>query len=521
NRKCENLLVSAEIFASIASLSGFAYPHKELNDAWEKTCFNQFHDIMDGSAIHSSYEYSKDLAESAINTARQAQQEALTHISSRIAFPERNGGTPLVIFNPLAWKRSETAKISLSGLKISNPAVEDIYGREIPSQIVGGELFFHAENVPSMGYKSYFLKEGLAEARPGEKSEPETETVFENDKYLLEMDPDFGGIKRLFDKEKRKELIDCLQQGNIFRLYTEVEHSMSAWNIGATASVKNLYRHTKFTKVDRGSLVDILETECKFNQSLLKQRIIFFRKCGKIEFQTELSWNETGNPQDGIPMLRVSFPLKFNPEKIVREIPFGAFEHPCNGQEVPALKWIDCSDGGNGVALLNDCKYGFNVRGSDMELTIVRSPYSPDLNPDYGEHSFSYCLCPHDGDWRDADIVKKGYEFNIPLLAVIPAGLAESGANLPSEKSFVKSAGTDGVIISCLKKAEDGNGLIMHAYESKGKSAAPEINFGINIAAVRETNLIEDETGSGEFTGSKLRDKFGEWEIKSYRLIPE
>jgi len=519
NRECENLLITAEVFASIASLYGFSYPKEALKQAWENTCFNQFHDILDGSAIHSSYEYSKRLAENAIDTAKQTIMNSTGHMSSLIGLPEQKDRIPVVVFNCLSWKRNEVVEISLSGLNMDNAIVEDISGEEIPSQIIGNKLFFYAESVPSIGYKTYFIRKNTE--KDNDKVKPEDEMVFENDRYLLEIDPATGGIKRLFNKKKNRELIDNFQQGNIFKLYIELEHSMSSWNIGQIDSVKNLYKNTKIIEIMRGPVVDIVETECKFEKSQIKQQIMFFKKHDRIEFRTKLLWNETGNPEHGIPMLRVSFPMNIDSEKTACEIPFGTIQRPNNGQEMPVLKWIDYSDRDNGVALLNDCKYGCNVQDSNVELTIIRSPYEPDLNPDLGRHSFSYCLYPHEGNWQDADVVKRGYEFNMPLVPVILdiKSLDKKGKALPVEKSFAKIAEGNGVIISCLKKAEDGNGFIMHAYESHGKPAEVEFDFGIKIRSAVETNLIEDKIAQVNIKNNKLNAKLKEWEIKAYKLI--
>jgi alpha-mannosidase len=374
-----------------------------------------------------------------------------------------------------------------------------------------------------LGYKTYFLrrKPTPPAAIPPEKSAAKAETIFENDRYLLEIDLTTGGIKRLFNKKQKKELIDGFHQGNIFRLYTEQEHDMSAWSIGRIDSVKNLLKNTKIIRTVKGPVMDIIETECIFGKSRISQEIIFFKAQDKIEFRTRLSWYETGTPETGIPLLRVSFPLGIISAKAVYEIPFGAIERPNNGQEAPALKWLDYSQGKFGIALLNNAKYGHNVQGNKVELTLIRSPYFPDLNPDSGEHTFSYCLCPHEGNWQDADIVKRGYELNMPLIPVVIDKL-NTGCDdkiLPPEKAFVK-AGAKNIIISCLKKAEDGKGLILHAYESQGRVSKGRLDFGLDINIAAETDLIEKTLSSVGLAENKIEYEFAKWEIKAYRLVP-
>ncbi len=520
NRQSENQLVTAEIFASIASVFGFNYPLDKIRQAWQDTCFNQFHDILDGSGIHLAYDYSQQLAERAINIATQTTDEATGYISSLISLPQKKkGAIPIVVFNPLSWTREDVLEIALSGLNMDFAGVEDINGNKVTSQVIENKLFFNVK-IPPMGYKTYFL---CPEDRPEIPSESETkpDTVFENDSYLFELDPATGGIRRLFHKGKNKELIDGLLQGNIFKLYTEQEHGLSSWDIGRIDSVKNLYKNTKIVRTIKGPVVDIVETECVFEKSRINQQIMFFKNQDKIEFRTSLSWRQIGTPKTGIPMLRVSFPLKIMSASTVYEIPFGVVPRPNNGQEAPALKWVDYSDGELGVGLLNDCKYGYNIQGSNIELTLIRSPYEPDLNPDCGDHTFSYCLCPHEGNWQEADMVRRGYELNMPLKPVVLDNnslVGDERKNLPPEKTFI-SVDTKNIIISCLKKAEDSRGFIMHAYESEGRESACIIDFGLDIQGMEETNLIEDVIDSDEIVDNKLKCEFGKWEIKSYRFL--
>lgn len=519
NRQCENQLVTAEIFASLASVFGFDYPLDKIRQAWQNTCFNQFHDILDGSGINLGYDYSQQLAEQALNTAGRTIDEATKYISSLISLPQKKkGARALVVFNSLSWTREEVLEIDLSELNMDFAGVEDTDGNKVTSQVFDNKLFLNVR-VPSMGYKTYLLSpEDRPETTSG--SGKEIETTFESNNYLLELDSATGGIKRLFHKGKNKELIDSFQQGNIFKLYTEQEHGMSSWNIGRIASVQNLYKNTKIIRTTKGPLVDIIETECRFQKSRINQEIIFFKQEGRIEFRTKLSWREIGTPRAGIPLLRASFPLKIMSASAVYEIPFGAIERPNNGQEAPALKWVDYSNGEWGVGLLNDCKHGYNIQGNNMELTLIRSPYEPDLNPDGGEHTFSYCLYPHEGNWQEAALVRRGYEVNMPLRYVVldNNSISNEEKALPPEKTFI-SVDAKNIIISCLKRAEDAKGFIMHAYESEGRSSAGKIDFGLDINGVEETNLIEDVVSSREIADRKLKYEFGKWEIKSHRLV--
>jgi alpha-mannosidase len=533
NRECENKLFSAEVLSSIATLYGFQYPQEELTQGWQNTCFNQFHDILDGSAIHSTYDHARTLAQQALSAAENAIKNATRHIAARISFPpEKSSLMPIVVFNTLSWVRDDVVEIDLEELNLGsqvstdNISVEDSYGNKIVSQVYGNKLFIYAQKVPSLGYTTYFLSCYSAEQKKEDKNksveQQKIDNIFENERYLLEINPHNGSIKRLYDKKLNCELIDgSYEGGNVFRFYTELPHGMSAWYLGEIDKMENLHKNTKVVKTVKGDVCDIIETECKFSDSVLRQQIMFFKKLNRIEFRTTLQWNEIGTPHKGIPLLRVSFPLRIFSTNAAYEIPFGTIERPNVGQEAPALKWVDYSDSAAGVALLNDCKHGYNVRGNNIELTIIRSPYDPDLNPDTGTHTFTYALYPHEGDWRKGDVVKRGYELNIRLIPVI---ISESSnvidKKLPLEKSFIKVNG-ENIVVSCLKKAENSKNFILRAYESKGlgnSECSLEFDRDMKVRKIAETDLLENIISAEKRVIDKFPVKFKKYEIKSYLI---
>jgi len=532
NRECENKLFSAEVLSSVASLYGFRYPQEELVQGWQNTCFNQFHDILDGSAIHSTYDYAKTLAQQAISIAENIIKSATQYIAARILLQpyQKKNFIPIVIFNTLSWVRDDIVEISLEELKLGGEisvediSIEDTRGRKLVRQVYNDKLFIYVPEVPSLGYTTCFLS---CSTRHGSKKEAveqqkKIDSIFESERYLLEINPSNGSIKRLYDKKLNCELIDgSYEGGNVFKFYTELPHGMSAWYLGEIDRMENLHKSTKVVNTVKGEVCDIIETECKFSNSVLRQQILFFKKLNKIEFRTTLLWNEIGNPHKGIPLLRVSFPLKIFSLNTTYEIPFGAIERPNIGQEAPALKWIDYSNDTVGVALLNDSKHGYNVRGNNVELTIIRSPYEPDLNPDVGTHTFVYAIYPHEGDWRRGHVVKRGYELNIRLIPVIISEDADViDKSLPPEKSFIKVHG-ENVVVSCLKKAEDSKNFVLHAYDSKGLGNGKcifEFDKDMGVKKVAEADLLENKISVEKNINGKLCAQFKKYEIKSYLL---
>jgi len=223
--------------------------------------------------------------------------------------------------------------------------------------------------------------------------------------------------------------------------------------------------------------------------------------------------------------LKVSFTPALNLTRATFEIPFGFIERPAEGREVPALRWVDISQREYGVSLLNNCKYGHDVQGNTIRLTLVRSPYEPDANPDEGIHELIYSLYPHRRDWRAASTERRGYELNQPLLAVVESN---HEGELPAECSFL-TISPKNVVVSALKMLEpDGilaplppskKAMILRFYESQGKSVVAKIRLNCDILAVEEADMMERPFRSISFSGKEIKMPLGKYEIKTLRII--
>jgi len=147
-------------------------------------------------------------------------------------------------------------------------------------------------------------------------------------------------------------------------------------------------------------------------------------------------------------------------------------------------------------------------------MTLVRTSYEPDPRADVGEHNFKYALYPHRGDWKSADTVKRGYELNRPLIAM---PVSSKKGSLPSTKSFIK-VNPPSVIMSCLKKAEDSDDLILRVYESKGEKAEVNIDLDFSVEEIREVDLLERATELSLNVNNRLSFSIAPYEIKTFRL---
>lgn len=218
-------------------------------------------------------------------------------------------------------------------------------------------------------------------------------------------------------------------------------------------------------------------------------------------------------------MIKAAFPANVRNGTARFEIPYGSVGRPTDGTEVPALRWIDLSDGSGlyGLSLLNDSKYGFDVKDNVLRLSVIHGATSPDPEADRGRHELLYSLYPHPGTWKEAGTIRRALELNNPLIVRTPL---VHGGPLPPVHSFIR-VGPDNVVLSALKK-EMGyaeRGIVVRLYETFGEKTEARLEFPWPVEAV-ETDLIERPAGGGKSLGSgtSLSLTLEPYEIKTVKL---
>jgi alpha-mannosidase len=242
---------------------------------------------------------------------------------------------------------------------------------------------------------------------------------------------------------------------------------------------------TQVELVESGPVKAMLRVTSQYNHSTLVQEFSLFNDLDGIAVRVSVDWHEQQK------MLKLYFPVNVTEGTATYEIPYGHIRRPSNGEEEPGQNWIDLT-GTNpetghkmGVSLLNDGKYSFDVNGSRMGLTVLRSPIYAHHHPampepgkryayiDQGEQVFNYTILPHPGDWAEAGTVRRAAELNQPPVALVTTFHA---GPLPPSASFA-AVEEENVLISVVKQAEDGQGLIVRAYETAGRATLAHIHL--------------------------------------------
>jgi alpha-mannosidase len=240
---------------------------------------------------------------------------------------------------------------------------------------------------------------------------------------------------------------------------------------------------------ETGPLRATIRVTRSWQKSKFVQNISIYAGLNRVDVGNEIDWHETHI------LLKAAFPVAASGDEATYEIPYGTIERPTTRNnrfeaakfEVPALRWADLGDANHGFTLINESKYGYDAKGNVLRISLLRSPTWPDPDADRGHHSFSYSLYAHSGDWKQALSVRRGYEFNYKL-AAIPVEAHEG--ILPPAHSFVEIK-QDNVILTAMKKTEDGNSLLFRFFEWAGKSGDVQIGVPPGATEARLTNLME------------------------------
>lgn len=481
NRKAEALLPTAEMFSSIAAQYGYVYPSGEFEDAWHKVLFNQFHDVMCGSGIHDVALDAGGFYAEAFDKANRILSGALQVIGRQVNTKGiAKNGTPVLIFNPLNWTRSEPVELMLRSKPGQEPRVLDSRGKDVASQVIARtddsvKVVFVAKDLPSIGYATHWITSRKASVPTSPR-----DLTLENKFFRVRIDPKSGCVSGIFDKLRSRELVKPGRLLNEMQIQ-EDDAPMSAWVIGLRGDVRSLHEATSVKVVESGKVRKVIRSEYSYEMSSFAQEVVLYEDRPFVEFRFTGDWKHRKR------VLKIAFPLALDTPKATFDIPFGSIERATDGREVVAQKWVDLSEQGFGIALLNESKYGFDVKENVIRMTALRSPTDPDPKADEGHHEFRYALYAHAGSPQDDGTVHRGFEFNTPVVSMVTD---QHQGDLPPAFSFIKTDNADAVI-STLKKSEDDGDLVIRLYETSGRMSQTRINLWRPIATVKETDLVE------------------------------
>jgi alpha-mannosidase len=507
NRKSEFALHDAEFLASLASLldSQYKYPAETFNQAWKLVCLNQFHDIIPGSSIGPVYVDSLRQYNEIQGMTDKVRDSALSSLSAQA------GGDWLLV-NPTSFTRSDVVFLP-TGVDISF----EREGSELMVQPITGGVLINPGSLPAYSITPITIHPTNNVVEPRTHRHLPNENILENDFLRVEFSPT-GDITRIFDKINHREVLPPGLVANQFQAFEDRPKFWDAWDIDIFYDDKLWLAEpaSSVQMVESGPLRWTLEVKRHILHSTYTQRITLTHNSARLDFHTQIDWRERHI------LLKVAFPVDILAPQATYEIQWGNVTRPTHRNtswdwarfETCAHKWVDLSEGGYGVSLLNNCKYGHDIRDNVIRLTLLRSPTIPDPEADQGQHEFTYSLYPHAGGW-EAGTAAEAYCLNDPILVskvnnkIAPTGTTQA----------LISTSSPNIIIETIKRAEDGKGYIVRLYESQRIRSNVTLTTSFPLERVEKVNLLEEVQQNLDPAGSQVSMFIRPFEILTLRLI--
>ena len=510
NRKAEFAYQNEEMYAMLdAQTAGGAYPEKELHEGWEVILRNQFHDILPGSSIKEVYDDSKAEYEGIFAENKALTDATLAHIAAGVKAPKHS----LVVYNPNSAAAYDLVTFTVPE-GMGEPAVYDGETKLAVQKTADGAYVFFAAGVPGKGYKTYTVKEEAADTTP--TMEVSTK-VMENEFFKVEYN-EKGQFAKIYDKKAERDVLKPGEAGNVIVSYEDRPHNYDAWDV-------NNYYTEKSWDIDQVSAMEVVENgpvracvkvERKYLDSTITQFIYLYHDIPRIDIKNVIDWKEHQI------FVKDYFPIDVHTNEATFDIQYGNVKRDTHDNtswdfakfEVCHHKWMDVSEDGYGVSMLNDCKYGVGVRNGVIGMSMLKSAIHPNPEADKELHEFTYSIYPHQGGWREAGTVKQAYQINNPLTY---SWKENEGGTLAPEYSLV-SSDQDNAVIEVVKKAEDSDAVIVRLYECYNRRTPVTLIFGKELTSVVECNMMEEGADPVEFTGNQATFEMKPYEIKTLKV---
>jgi alpha-mannosidase len=526
-RRAERELMELEVLWTHAALMGHGYPLEQIAELWRRLCFLQFHDILPGTGAHETHADSSALYRELFLQINILRRKAQLLLDRYIC-----GGKAARTIAVLSPGISSSAGIASADVDLrtnredpesecipESGLLEDESGAIVPYQIIDkrkrqrfahGTMIFPAQSAPPLGIKSYRLVEG-----PPSCSFVHAEgNVIENQKLKVEI----GGQGIVSSITTKNDGREWLKSPVRIELWPETDYPgdygspMQAWFLGVTDEHYAAEPAVAPVVVENGPVRATIRVEHKWGASRFVTDVSLYAGQDYVELRTEMDWRE----REVLARMRTEPLISGN---VTRRfgIPFGAETASGKELEVPAIGWADMDGGDGGVAVLNRDRPGHTFKDGCIRTSLVRCATGDwDTCTDSGIIRATLRILPHSEGWSEAGIPARAEEFAHAPIAWQSEGLSGGHSQL-DEALKIKG---EGVIISCVKVAENRNGYILRLYESLGK----EENAGISLSGKLKdcipfnSNLLEDELEPINLADGAVNLKFMPFEIKTVLL---
>lgn len=490
NRRAEADLIAAEVVSSLNRLLGGS-PPASLEPRWRILLRNQFHDILPGSSIREVYEQAEKELQGVVESAKQVVSQAAQDVCARLVPIGDQAG--LLLLNADASDRPVRCVIS-----------EEIDGAQTSDE---GYIVSSPKMVPGFGGRL------ITSATPGSGLSVAPDSL-ENE-WVRVLLHDDGTLASVYHKSAQREAV--LERANQVWAYVDKPIAWDAWDIDTAYREQGveILPSDPTQIIEAGPHRAAVRVVRRFRSSVITQDIRLWSNSTRLEFKTSIDWHERRW------LVKALFPLAIRANHATFETAFGVVERPTHRNtswdaarfEVVAHRFVDVSEPGFGVALLNDGKYGHHAFGSEIGITLLRSPVYPDPLADEGRQTFTYALLPHEGAWLEAGVLAEAVDLNRPLFAFPVKTHGQLRSHVEGDATEWRGLRLDGLTMGmgALKRGEAEGDLILRLYEPQGASGEVSINLPEGWRVAGEVDLLERDV---EVDNPRL----GPFAVRSWRL---
>ncbi len=491
NRQAEIGLFLTEALQSVLFCLGSSYPQNELHRLWETLLLNQFHDTLPGSCIRKVYEDSRLQFKELFRRLQLLKESAMEQLTTRVSAD----GDGLLLYHPAS--ACGDALLETSYLPFGeHTAYLDCAGNVLPSQRLSeNRLLLALSQLPGLGYTTLRAADNrqlqAASQTPALPVYPITERHMENAFFSFDING-AGEIISLYDKKARRMMLQEEQAGNRLFVYEDRPYRWDNWNIDMYYEEKcwPITDVVSARVVEQGPVRYGVRIDRHYSRSVISQTIYLYHHIPRIDFVTDVDWEEDAA------VLKAEFPVNINTDFATFDIQYGNVRRPTHSNtswdtakyEVCAHKWADLSEGGYGISLLNDSKYGYSVRESRICITLLKAGMAPDPTLDRGRHHFTYALYAHSGTVQEGGTIQAAQALNTPLSV---KEIKKQKGQLPPAASFF-TCSHPSIVLDCVKKAEEEDALILRFYETGNQLCSARFTSVFPLKAVWDCTLLEE-----------------------------
>ncbi|MEA2067234.1 MAG: glycoside hydrolase family 38 C-terminal domain-containing protein [Thermotogota bacterium] len=466
HKKAEDELFLAELFSMFIDNNPV---QKKLDDLWKTLLHNEFHDILPGSSIREVYETAEKELSEIIEKAKDIKNTGLLNF---VTHDEKT----IIVFNPGSHKRPLLFEADLKGKTLSMES-----GKSLKIQKTqNGWLYFGEAMIDPFSSMKLFVREKEAPVKNDDISSDDR--ILENSLVRIIVNED--GTIKMYDKVLGREVFE--DSGNKLFLYDDVPPKWDAWDIDIDyeKSARQL-KASEIKRVETGEIKQSFEVKYRFNDTIISQDYILHSHSKRLDIKTNIDWHHRKT------LLRAIFPVNVLSRKAKYDIGTGYIERPTHKNtdfekarfETIAHRWMDLTEAGFGVSLLNDGKYGHSCSGNVMGISLLRSPVFPHFFADEGKHSFTYSIYPHKGD-EVLNTIKQAEQLNKPLIVA---------KGTPTTKKSLVNISEENFKVLALKRGKHGE-IILRIAEITGKRGSVDIMLNnFEYRKVWKSNILEEK----------------------------